>query len=324
MSWRVVAVALVLLLADGLAGCAAPPTPDAQRMPPASAASGTTPAAAWWHGAGDALLSRLIDASLARDKRLQHKAAALAQLRERARHWQTRVLDAWLGAYAGAPRKAIDNAALRLDRARQRKAAEIAQTYIELRRLQAVLSLRRAFDARFRDDAQIARWRRQAGLVSAVDEGLGATLVAINADALDTTESRLAATRATLLRQAGGGSELERQLGAAAPIPELAAGAAGAAPARDRTAMAAAAAHELALRSIERAAARTAADASTAYRLGSGDFAAVYVAQAAWLDVREAEIDARVERARAAVRLSTAAGLAAVERAAGAGERKGE
>ncbi|CQR37801.1 Putative Integral outer membrane protein TolC, efflux pump component (fragment) [Thiomonas arsenitoxydans] len=68
-------------------------------------------------------------------------------------------------------------------------------------------------------------------------------------------------------------------------------------------------AREAALPELERDAERTADDARAAYRLGTGDFATLYVAQTAQLAVREARIDTRARLARAAIDLWTDVGL---------------
>jgi outer membrane protein TolC len=310
-SWRLLAVSVGLLLVCGLGGCAAP---RGDGTPVAAAASGPAPAlpaAPWWRRGSDPQLARLIDDGLDADARLRRDAAELARAEARAGSWQQRVA-AWFDSIAGRRAEDLDAAARGLARARQRKAAAIALAYLDVRRLQSLLGLRLSFEAQFRDDADIARWRRKAGLVSAVDGGLAATLIGLNADALAAAEAELTSARAALARQTGlTEAELDRRLGATAPIPQPAAGAGGDAPARDRAAVAAVAAREAALRRVERDAERTATDAREAYRLGSGDFAAVYAAETALLQVREAALAARAERSAATIRLLRDAGLAA-------------
>ncbi len=313
LSWRLLAILAGLLLVGGLNGCAAPHGRAAPRIQ--HVGSDATRPAPWWRAAGDPLLARLIDDGLGSDPRLRRKAAALARAETRARTWRYRV-DAWFGTLVGVRPENLDDAALRLARARQRKAAAVALDYVTVRRLQAELNLRRAFQKQFGDDSRIAHWRREAGLVSAVDGGLAASLIGVNDDALGATAADLAAARAALARSTGvAGADLDRLLGDAGPIPDLPIGAGAAAPQSQRTA---------ALRSVERDAERTATDARDAYRLGTGDFATVYVAESAVLHVRQAAIAARAARAETAIRLQTDASLAALWQASGREEHAGD
>jgi outer membrane protein TolC len=305
------------LLASGLGGCAAPPA----RAPSATAAAPVVGLAApWWRSCGDSRLARLVDDGLRVDPRLRREAAALNTAESRARHWRLRLVDAWRAALAGREPENLDAAARHLARTRLRKAEAIALTYVELRQLQAVRNLRDTLQAQFHDDARIAAWRREAGLASAVDAGLGTALIGVNADALRATDARLAAVRATLARSAGvAEAELAPAPGDAPPISAPQVDSGNAAPAADRAALAAAATRETALLGVARDAERTAADARAAYQLGSGDFATVYASEAALLDVREAALAARAASARAAIRLWTDLGLAAAGPSTNAG-----
>ena len=311
-SWPLLAVSVGLLLASALGGCAAPQGRAPSVTTAARVVGDAAPASPWWRHCGDPALARLVDGGLRTDPRLQREATALDEAESRARQWRLRLVDAWRAALAGGEPVNLDASARHLARARQRKAEAIALTYVELQQLQAVRGLRDAMQAQFRDDAKIAAWRRQAGLVSAVDAGLGTTLIGVNADALQASDARLAALRATLARQTGvSESDLAQLPDEMLPIaaPEVAAG--GTAATADRSALAAAAARESTLLGVTRAAERNASDARAAYQLGSGDFATVYATEAALLDVREAALAARAAHARAAIRLWTDLGLAA-------------
>src|SRR3546814_20192222 len=76
---------------------------------------------------------------------------------------------------------------------RAQLAAEIAKAYIEVRRLQEVLALREALQSQYAGNAEIAAFRREAGLVSGIDAGLAGSLLTINATGLDTTRLRYTA-----------------------------------------------------------------------------------------------------------------------------------
>lgn len=302
-----------LLLFVGLDGCAAPQNRAAPRIHDVEPAASQAPA--WWREAGDPLLARLVDDGLRADARLRRESAALARAASRARTWRYR-LDAWFGRLVGVAPERHDAAARRLARARLRKAASIARDYLNVRRLQAERALRCAFRQRVGDDARIAHWRHQAGLVSAVDGGLAASLTGLNDNALSANAADLAAARAALAHGTGvAAGELDRLLGSTATIPELARGAGAAVAAPDRAA---------ALRGVERDAERTAADARAAYRLGTGDFATLYVAESALLQARQAALAARAARAEAAIRRQTDASLAALRQAAGREEPAGD
>ncbi|MDE2253039.1 MAG: type I secretion system protein TolC [Betaproteobacteria bacterium] len=301
-----------------LGGCASLQSPVGARASEAALSADAAPAMAWWAGAGDPLLARLIDNGLAADPLLGREARALAELQARPRHWRFRVaswIDRILQQTPEAP-EFPEVQAVRLADARQRKAARIARAYVEVRRLQASLALRQVFQYQFHDDADFARWRHEAGLVSAVDGGLAASLVGVNAGALADIRARLAAAEATLARRAAlAPSQLALWLDDGAQVPRLDADGAAAAACDDaraagpRAALTEAREREGALPKLERDAERTADDARAAYRLGTGDFATLYVAQTAVLAVREARIAAQARRARAAINLWTDAGL---------------
>ncbi len=298
-----------------LGGCASLQSPVGARASETALSADAAPAMAWWAGAGDPLLARLIDNGLAADQLLGREARALAELQARPRHWRFRVAR-WIDRILQQTPESPEVQAVRLADARQRKAARIARAYVEVRCLQASVALRQVFQDQFHDDADFARWRHEAGLVSAVDGGLAASLVGVNAGALADIRARLAAAEATLARRAAfAPSQLALWLDNGAQVPLLDADGAAAAACDDaraagpRAALTEAREREGALPKLERDAERTADDARAAYRLGTGDFATLYVAQTAVLAVREARIAAQARRARAAINLWTDAGL---------------
>ncbi|MFD2579907.1 hypothetical protein ACFSTD_17815 [Novosphingobium colocasiae] len=145
--------------------------------------------ALWWHSAGDAVLDQLIERGLATDKPLACEAQALhrdgGKARTRDKRLDRRI--ARLFGAAGAEADSADLQARAYDYAdhRARLAARIAATYLDVRRLQEIATLRRKMQAQFKDNAEIARFRREAGLVDGLDVGLAGSLVAINGSSLD-------------------------------------------------------------------------------------------------------------------------------------------
>ena len=307
--WNLLALLAGLLLTCALGGCAAPRAPLGHGLAAARAGGEAAPASGWWSQAGDPVLARLVDSALARDARLERQAAALSAARARSARWSWRFRE-WLGGLLGYRAPDPRAGALRLAEARARKAEAVALAYLRLRRLQAVLALRQRFQDQFRDNADIARWRREAGLASAVDGGLAAAMLGVNASALDTQRERLSVAVAELARQCGmADHDLGDLLDDGAGVPRLAAPPARSLPLDQAStklrldALGRVAAREAALRDVERDALRNAADARAAYRLGTGDFAAVYAAESSALAAREAELAVRADAAEAVVRL---------------------
>lgn len=207
-SHAAIALAAALALA-GCASLAPPaaPLPDVTQARWSASAPATQPAtdlAAWWQRFGDAELAALVERALAAHTSVRSAQAALVQSRalvraaaanllpsvtlggsaqrsdsagERASNRFGVALDAsWepdFGGGLGASRDAADADALAanytLADARVSLAAEVALAYLEGRSAQA----RQAIAARNlkaqEDSLQIARWRLQAGLVSALD-----------------------------------------------------------------------------------------------------------------------------------------------------------
>ena len=152
-----------MVVALACAGCSMPDGGAALRLaaPPAVAAP------AWWVATGDPLLADLV-------------AEGLAHAPPPAIPAPARIV--W-------PHRAPDAATLRaraeaLADARAQLAQAIGQAYLEARRTQAHVTLRGDAVAGLRDNAEIAGFRREAGLVSAVDTGLAGVLVGLNEGAM--------------------------------------------------------------------------------------------------------------------------------------------
>ncbi len=83
---------------------------------------------------------------------------------------------------------------------RAHRAATVALAYVEARRWQERLGLQLAALPPLRDNAEIAQFRREAGLVSAIDGELGAVMAGLDQVAVDDARARLAQAVADLAR----------------------------------------------------------------------------------------------------------------------------
>ena len=303
---NLLACAAVVLALGALGGCAAPPAGGAVASP---AHAAVAPRPAWWNDVGDPALTHLIDDALRSDRCLRARAQALDAARQRARQWPQR-LRQWVAAALGARTLPPDVDATGLALARQRKAVTIAHAYVRLQHLRQLVAMRAQLRTTIAAEARIAGWRFDAGRVSGVDVGLAASLQQLNAAALDAARTELAAARAALARRSGWSqAQLDAVAGSDAAWPMLAQRAERAPlsrearAARARTVLRAAAARAAALVEVERGAMRTVDDARLAYGVGSGDFAALYVAETAALQAREARLAAQAAGAQAAIRM---------------------
>lgn len=145
----------------------------------------------WWKDAGDPLLAQLIEQGLAHDPALACQAHALARRNTIA---TARSLKARLTRMV-APR---DGAAMRmadtydLAQIRSRRAANIALAYIEARRWQERIALRAQALAPLRDNAEIARFRREAGLAAALDGDMADVMTGLETTNVDAARGHLA------------------------------------------------------------------------------------------------------------------------------------
>jgi len=163
-------------------------------LPPASGAptSGRVP---WWTRSGDALLDRLASEALAGEA-VPVCEAPRASVGRRLRQVFTR---ARLRAdRSEAVARAWDKVALRLGRAQ-----EIGLAYLRARSWQARLAQRLASPAMLKDNAEIARFRREAGLVPALDEDMAAIMLGLNGADVDTARAALDEAIAGLARVTG-------------------------------------------------------------------------------------------------------------------------
>lgn len=145
----------------------------------------------WWKDAGDPLLAQLIEQGLAHDAALSCQAHALARRNSAA---TARSVKARLTRMV-APR---DGAAMRLAdtydlaQIRSRRAANIALAYIEVRRWQERITLRAQALGPLRDNAEIARFRREAGLVAALDGDMADVMTGLETTNVDAARAHLA------------------------------------------------------------------------------------------------------------------------------------
>ena len=172
-------------------------------LPAAPAAPMVSPSDYWWVTAGDPVLARLVTQGLAVSAPLACEAAALTGKRC-ARH----------------PGIASGEAGYAYVDHRAHVAATIAKTYVDVRKWQALLALRTGVVGQNRDNAEIARFRYEAGLVSTIDGGLAGAVSALNDGAQDRTRARLDAGLVALATLTGISSEeLKAQLGRRTPAP---------------------------------------------------------------------------------------------------------
>lgn len=366
--------ALGVGLSLALAGCATSKAPETHAAltiaPPVEAPQDGD----WWRAAGDPLLANLIERGLAADNDLACRAARLREQEETDASASRRLsgkVRALVGKDEAPERDAARMAwAYAYAQARADRATEVALAYVQVRRLQQILMLRTERLDQFRDNAVIAEFRRQAGLVTAIDGGLGNSMagvadtdVAATRARYDEARGRLSAltgmTDTDLLTALGDkadiptfaapasppseprGASLHRadllalrsrleaslahekvtqeQLDAAIGAPEdpatpqalrdalqkLAKAEEGARAeiASTRVALAAFDKREAALAETAAQAKRAVTDARSAYRAGFGDFATLYVTEAAALAAEEARVGLKADRAATVIRL---------------------
>lgn len=193
----------VLALALACAACAVP-TPRVVQPDLAPAEPVPADAEPWWAAAGDPALAHVIAQGLAHDPALACSAwqlqADAAQADARRRHLGGRLAGVFghRPVAEGLPPGAYAHAALV-----NRRAATMAEAYFAVRLAQARLAGRRTALAPWQDNAEIARFRREAGLVSAIDGALGGVMVDLDADAVTQAEAELASAVAHLAQETG-------------------------------------------------------------------------------------------------------------------------
>lgn len=214
-----------------------------------------TDLAGWWQRFDDPTLSALVQQALAANPSVQSAIAALRQSRalvdlaragyspslsgsasaqrsqrghDEAQNSFSLGLDAsWEPDLFGSTRAGVSAAEadaramqMSLGHVQTSLAAEVALAYIELRQQQARLAIAQANLATQEDTLQIARWRRQAGLVSALDveqASAAAEQTRAQLPLLQTGEAQARHRLAVLTGRAPG--ELELPTAASVPLP---------------------------------------------------------------------------------------------------------
>jgi outer membrane protein TolC len=199
----------VLAFALACGGCAAAPVvpPDLAAGNPA-VEDAPQEAATWWARAGEPVLARLVREGLAHDTALACDAISLAEADKRdaarAKRLSMRRLFAARRAAGEAVTAPVHYAHAALA---NRRAGAIAEAYIAARLAQARLVMRREAVAPWQDNAEIARFRREAGLVSAIDGSLAGVMVDLDADAVTAAETAFAQAAARLATATGLGDD---------------------------------------------------------------------------------------------------------------------
>ncbi|WP_169805665.1 TolC family protein [Novosphingobium rosa] len=202
--------------------------------PPLRLVSETAPtmpdeALPWWKGAGDPLLAQLIEQGLAHDPVLICQAFDLTQsvdkahapgLRNRLTHLIAQDDDTARRAQAYAYADA-----------RNHLAERIALAYIEARRWQERLAVRVKATDPLRDNGEIAHFRKEAGLVPAMDGDMADVMTGLDTASVEAARNKLNEAIGTLARLIHAlPDDLRGQLGNEGHLPALAAR-----PANDRS-----------------------------------------------------------------------------------------
>ncbi|WP_404479583.1 RND transporter [Novosphingobium sp. BL-52-GroH] len=303
---------LALVLAS--AGCSAaggnvPRTPTPEAAAPRDAAP--APAApAWWREAGDPVLAALVQQGLDSSQEIACRVSSLRQY-DREVAEDARRIGVRLGRLLGDKRVRPDPEAReqRMDRVaarRARLARQIALAYVEVRRLQQDIALRNALRDQYKDNAEVAQFRREAGLAPAIDGALARSQDETARGELGFAQGRLADAIAELARLLGDTAEsLAGKLGTPGAIPDPPVDPLAIASPEDprRAALADGVLREARLAQALEEARRTVRDARAAYRQGAAGFSTLYVAEAAATAVDLALVDARAARVTATLDL---------------------
>lgn len=300
---------LALVLAS--AGCNGAATGVASApLPAASEAAAEQAAPAWWKEAGDPVLSNLVEQGLDSNLELACRISALRRYDEEAEKDARRIgtrLGRLLGDKSVQPAPhGRDDRVERVVTRRARLARQIALAYVDVRRLQQDVAMRSDLRGQYKDNAEVAQFRREAGLAPAIDGSLARSQDEIAQGELGFAQGRLEDAMAELARLVGDKPEvLASRLGAPAPIPDPPVDPLSIAPPEDprRAALADGVLREARLAQALEESRRTVKDARNAYRGGAGGFATLYVAEAAATAVDLALLDARAGRVTATLDL---------------------
>lgn len=303
---------LALTLAS--AGCTAAGGNIASAPSPATASApdeAAAPAApAWWKEAGDPVLGALVQQGLDSSQEVICRISALRQYDHQTAEDAKR-LGARLGRLLGdknvrADPQLRDDKVERVVTRRVRLARQIASAYVEVRRLQQDIALRGALRAQYKDNAEVAQFRREAGLASAIDGALARSQDETAQGELGFSQGRLDSAMAELARLVGDKPEvLAEKLGSPGSIPDPPVDPLAIASPEDprRASLADGVLREARLAQALQEARRTVRDARGAYRQGAGPFSTLYVAEAASTAVELALVDARAGRVTATLDL---------------------
>lgn len=240
----------------------------------------------WWQQSGDALLDDMVAQALS--------AMPPVCLPPR------RGLQAVLHRQSAAKRHAQQQ-----ERAAQRlhKAEAVAEAYLRFRLWQERLLARHAMLAPWVDNAEIAHFRREAGLVPALDEDMAGVMVGLNGADEDAARAALQRALEDLAGLTGqDAAALRARLEKTSAMPLGNQGSANQGGANQGSSPAVQQAQAL-LAKAE--AAR--ANARIAYRGGAASFATLYLAEANALAAREAQLLALHQAALALIRQWSAA-----------------
>lgn len=301
------AAAMMLGLALAIAGCQATdrqvsstPSPTAQEV---GAAAPLPPSPAWWSQLNDPVLAALVQRGLDNDVEVACRINGLRSY-DRDLAQQARRIGAKLGRLLGDKSVHPDPQArqARIERVasrRERTALQIALAYVEVRHMQQDVALRASLRDQYKDNAEVAQFRREAGLVSAIDGSLARSQDETAQGELGFAQGRLESAIAELARLVGDTPEaVAARLGPPGvivepPVDPLA----DAAPEDPRRAkLADAVLREARLSQALAESRRTVKDARAAYREGAGNFPTLYVSEAAAHAVELALGDARASR----------------------------
>jgi outer membrane protein TolC len=260
----------------------------------------------WWRKAGDPVLTTLVRRGLDHSQQIACRVARL-------RHHdfqdaqKTKRIGAALGRLLGASQRASTDARARTHEEqvqrvvvqRVRVARQIALAYVEVRRLQEEVALRRGWRDQYKDNAEVAVFRREAGLVSAIDGALARSQNQAAQGELDFAERRLNDAMSQLADLIGDAPDaLAGKLGPPGTVTDYPVDTLATAGPEDprRVALADDILREARLTQALKEARQTVRDARGAYRQGAGEFATLYAAEAAFTAMNLALVNARASR----------------------------
>lgn len=279
----IAAVAVAMLLT----GCAAA-GPINGGKPAASASDIASPVqtAPWWRNDDDPVLASLIADGIAADTGIACLDADVGKLDRDA---SARTIGGALhrllqgsGEHSRERSGMIDDLAAR----RLSLSWRIASTYVEARRLLDRRALGEAVMEQYRDNREVAAFRKDAGLVPAIDEALSGSLEESTRAELGYSNARLNETLAELAKLVGSDVPgVQARIGSPAPVEV-----GNAVPLQSD------------LIEARKKTRQAVQDARTAYRQGAGSIATLYVAEVASLSVEQAIVDASAAQTLARLR----------------------